>query len=98
MNNETLGMVRQWQTVIYKKNYFATTLDRAPDFCKLADAYGLNSARATTVEELENALTAALKSVTETRKGFVIDCSINIDEMVRPMVAGGANITDFIVH
>jgi len=92
-NNHTLGMVRQWQTLIYDKHYCATTLDRGPDFVKLADAYGLRGRRVTNVEELSAALTDALQC----QEGYVIDCAIDIDEMVRPMVTGGSAITDFIV-
>ncbi|MEE1199162.1 MAG: thiamine pyrophosphate-dependent enzyme, partial [Christensenellales bacterium] len=92
-NNGTLGMVRQWQSLIYNGRYSSTTLDRSPDFIKLADAYGLSGRRVTNVAELESALKEAL----ECGHGYVIDCAINIDEMVRPMVGGGSHITQFIV-
>lgn len=92
-NNGTLGMVRQWQTLIYNKHYSQTTLDRGPDFVKLAEAYGLNGFRAKTEKEFEKALKAALAS----DKGSVIDCIVDIDEMVRPMVPAGERITHFIV-
>lgn len=92
-NNSTLGMVRQWQTLIYDKHYSQTTLDRGPDFVKLAEAYGLNGRRASNVEELE----AAIKDAVASNKGTVIDCIIDTDEMVRPMVGGGSPITDFII-
>ena len=92
-NNSTLGMVRQWQTLIYKEHYSQTTLDRGPDFVKLADAYGLKGRRVSSVEELEDAINDAL----EWKKGYVIDCTIDTDEMVRPMVGGGSHITDFII-
>lgn len=92
-NNGTLGMVRQWQTLIYNKHYSQTTLDRAPDFVKLAEAYGLSGKRVTSVEEFE----AALKEALGCGHGYVIDCVIDIDEKVRPMVGGGSHITDFII-
>ena len=92
-DNGTLGMVRQWQHLIYGERYSQTTLDRAPDFVKLADAYGLKGRRITTIEELEDALNEALDS----RHGYVLDCAIDMDEMVRPMVGGGSHITQFIV-
>ena len=92
-NNGTLGMVRQWQHLIYKERYSETTLDRGPDFVKLAEAYGLKGFRATTMAEMEQAFTAAL----EAGRGCVIDCMLDMDEMVRPMVAGGAHITDFLL-
>ncbi len=92
-NNGTLGMVRQWQHLIYSERYSQTTLDRAPDFVKLAEAYGLKGKRVTNVAELEEALAEAFQR----KCGYVIDCAIDIDEMVRPMVSGGSHITDFIV-
>ena len=92
-NNGTLGMVRQWQNLIYNKRFSETTLDRGPDFVKLAEAYGLKGFRATTMAEMETAFAAAL----EAGCGCVIDCMLDMDEMVRPMVAGGAHITDFLL-
>ena len=92
-NNGTLGMVRQWQNLIYNKRFSETTLDRGPDFVKLAEAYGLRGFRVTTMAEMETAFTAAL----EAGCGCVIDCVLDMDEMVRPMVAGGAHITDFLL-
>ena len=93
-NNGTLGMVRQWQTLIYNKRFSSTTLDRAPDFVKLAEAYGLSGKRVTTVEDLEEALHEALSC----GHGYVIDCVIDMDEKVRPMVGGGSHITDFMLN
>jgi acetolactate synthase-1/2/3 large subunit len=92
-NNGVLGMVRQWQTLIYDKNYSQTTLDRAPDFVKLAEAYGLGGRRVHNVEQLRDAVREALGS----GRGYVIDCAIHMDEMVRPMVNGGSAITKFII-
>lgn len=96
-NNSALGMVRQWQTLMYDKRYSQTTLDRGPDFVKLAEAYGVSGIRVSTKEELRLALTAALKDVRENNKGCVIDCAIHANELVRPMVPGGRAITSFIV-
>ena len=92
-NNGTLGMVRQWQHLIYHEHYSQTTLDRGPDFVKLAEAYGLKGKRVTNRAEMEEALQEALSCGC----GYVIDCQIDMDEMVRPMVAGGAHITDFLL-
>ena len=92
-NNQTLGMVRQWQNLIYKKNFSETTLvGRGPDFVKLAEAYGLKGRRVSNQAELEEAIKDAMESGT----GYVIDCMLDIDEMVRPMVGGGSHITDFM--
>lgn len=93
-NNGTLGMVRQWQSLIYNHHYSQTTLDRAPDFVKLAEAYGLSGKRVTSVEEFESALKEAMAC----GHGYVIDCIIGIDEMVRPMVGGGSHITEFMIN
>ena len=92
-NNGTLGMVRQWQSLLYGKRYSSTTLDRGPDFVKLAEAYGLSGYRVRTRAEMAQALAQALQS----GRGAVIDCMLDPDEMVRPMVAGGSAITDFLL-
>lgn len=92
-NNQVLGMVRQWQTLIYNGHYSQTTLDRAPDFVKLAQAYGLGGRRVCSVSEMEDAVREALAC----GHGYVIDCAIEMDEMVRPMVPGGGRITNFLV-
>ena len=92
-NNGTLGMVRQWQHLIYQEHYSQTTLDRAPDFVKLAEAYGLKGRRVTNRQEMKEAMEEALTCGC----GYVIDCMIDMDEMVRPMVPGGAHITDFLL-
>ena len=92
-NNGVLGMVRQWQTLIKDKRYSQTDLDRGPDFVKLAEAYGLKGRRVATVAELED----AIKEAVSWGHGYVIDCAIDMDEMVKPMVAGGSHITKFIV-
>ena len=92
-NNGVLGMVRQWQHLIYHERYSETTLDRGPDFVKLAEAYGLKGFRVTNRQEMEEAFSQALKAGC----GCVLDCHLDMDEMVRPMVAGGAHITDFLL-
>ena len=92
-NNGTLGMVRQWQNLIYKKRFSQTDLDRGPDFVKLAEAYGLKGFRATTGEEFRAAFEEALRAGC----GCVIDCAIDMDEMVHPMVPGGAPVTNFLL-
>ena len=92
-DNRTLGMVRQWQNLIYHKRFSQTDLGFAPDFVKLAEAYGLKGAHVSTVEELKAALTEALAW----GHGYVIDAAIDMDEMVRPMVGGGSPITDFML-
>ena len=92
-DNRTLGMVRQWQNLIYEKRFSQTDLGFAPDFVKLAEAYGLKGAHVSTVEELK----AAIEEAKEWGHGYVVDCLIDTDEMVRPMVGGGQPITNFML-
>ena len=92
-NNGVLGMVRQWQNLIYDRRYSETTLDRGPDFVKLAAAYGLRGVRVRTRAEMEQALAEALAS----DEAVVIDCVLDQDEMVRPMVGPGSPITQFLL-
>ena len=92
-DNRTLGMVRQWQNLIYHKRFSQTDLGFAPDFVKLAEAYGLKGKRVTNVPELQEAIHEALAW----GHGYVVDCMIDTDEMVRPMVGGGQPITNFML-
>ena len=93
-NNGTLGMVRQWQTLFFGRRYSQTTLDRGPDFMKLAEAYGLSATRVDTVE----AFAAAFKTAVEKREPCIIECMLDIDEMVAPMVAPGSPIDSFCLN
>ena len=95
-NNGTLGMVRQWQSLLFDRRHSETTLDRGPDFVKLAEAYGLKGKRVTMVSELEEALDEALVCG-QNGQGYVIDCAIELDELVRPMVPPATHITEFLV-
>ncbi|MBR1486628.1 MAG: acetolactate synthase large subunit, partial [Synergistaceae bacterium] len=95
-NNSTLGMVRQWQHLIYHERYSQTTLDRGPDFAKLAEAYGLHGRSVKDVASLREVLKEAVASRSY-GKGWVIDCRIDIDEMVRPMVGGNSFIANFML-
>ena len=92
-NNGTLGMVRQWQTLTCKGRHSQTTLNRGPDFVKLAEAYGIPGYRATNQEEFAAAFQVALDS----GHAAVIDCVLDIDEMVHPMVNGGSPVTKFLL-
>ncbi len=92
-DNRTLGMVRQWQSLIYGHRYSQTDLDRGPDFVKLAEAYGIQGCRASTQAEFE----AAFQQALETGKAAVIDCIIDTDAMVHPMVGGSSPVTDFLL-
>ncbi|MCM1259128.1 MAG: biosynthetic-type acetolactate synthase large subunit [Roseburia sp.] len=90
VNNHVLGMVRQWQDLFYEKRYSATVLDDGMDYVKLAQAMGAEGYRACTREEFDEALDAALKS----DKPVLIDCIIDRDDKVFPMVAPGAAISE----
>ena len=90
INNHVLGMVRQWQTLFYEKRYSATVLNDAVDFVKLAEAMGAVGFRASTREEFKEVFAKAL----ELGKPVVIDCLIDSDEKVWPMVAPGAAISE----
>ena len=96
-NNSTLGMVRQWQHLIYHEHYSQTTLDRGPDFVKLAEAYGIHGATVRNESSLRDVLKSAVNSRSD-GLGWVIDCRIDIDEMVRPMVGGNSFITNFMLY
>lgn len=89
IDNRVLGMVRQWQTLFYGKRYSHTVLDDAVDYVKLAEAMGAVGMRAETPEEFSEAFAKALTM----NKTVVIDCRIDKDENVYPMVAPGEAIS-----
>ena len=90
INNHVLGMVRQWQNLFYEARYSATVLNDSVDFVKLAEAMGATGIRVTTREEFTDAFQKALDSKTP----VVLDCIINCDDKVWPMVAPGAAISE----
>ena len=89
VNNHVLGMVRQWQDLFYEKRYSATVLDDGVDFVKLAEAMGAKGYRVTSQEEFKEAFKEALESEVP----VLIDCIINCDDKVWPMVAPGEAIS-----
>lgn len=93
MNNGVLGMVRQWQTIFYQKHYSNTTLGRKTNFKLLAEAFGAAGYTCETMEEFEKAFSEAYAS----GGPAVIDCHINMDEMVLPMTPPGGTIDQIIV-
>ncbi len=90
LNNHVLGMVRQWQTLFYDKRYSATIINDSVDFVKLAEAMGAVGIRVTTLDEVEPAIRTAM----ETNRPVVIECIIDEDDKVWPMVAPGASISE----
>ncbi len=99
VNNGTLGMVRQWQKLFYGGRFSQTTLDRGPDFVKLADAYGIRGYRAETEKEFAEAFAkAAAAGADGVRTPVLIDTVVNIDEMVMPMVPAGKPIDELLLE
>jgi len=92
MNNNCLGMVRQWQSLFYEERYSETTLDRPTDYVKLAEAFGAKAFRITKVDEIDEVLRKALDS----EGPVLIDYLVNSDKKVFPMVAPGAPINQII--
>jgi len=89
-NNHVLGMVRQWQDLFYNKRYSSTVLDDQVDFVKLAEAMGAKAYRVTKKEELEPVIREAIRL----NIPVLIDCIIDRDDKVFPMVAPGAAISE----
>lgn len=94
MNNNVLGMVRQWQKLFYEGRYSQTTLNRGTDFVKLAEAYGAKGFRIHDKSEVESILSEALSC----NEPVLIDCIIDQDAKVFPMVAPGAPINQIMTE
>ena len=90
VNNHVLGMVRQWQTLFYEQHYSATVLNDSVDFVKLAEAMGAKGIKAATREEFQQAFAEALES----ESPVLIDCIVDSDDKVWPMVAPGRAISE----
>ena len=92
MNNGVLGMVRQWQTLFYDKHYSNSVLERKTDFAAFAKAFGADGEAVTTPEELDEALSRAFN----TDGPYIIDCKIDKDEFVLPMLPPNGSMDDII--
>lgn len=90
INNHVLGMVRQWQTLFYEGRYSQTVLNDKVDFAKCAEGLGCDAYRVTKKEEFGKAFKEALKN----NRPALIECVINEDDKVFPMVPGGAPLSD----
>ena len=88
LNNSVLGMVAQWQRMLYKRRYMAVNLGKTPDFVKLAEAYGAQGIRVTSIEEFHKAVKTALNSTVTT----VIDVPIGSENDVGPFVPPGCGL------
>ena len=93
LNNQYMGMVRQWQEFFYEKNYAHTNMEAQPDFVKLAEAYGADGYRITNNDELKTVLPKALTSGNAT----IIDVIVEREENVYPMVPAGASLDDMLL-
>ena len=93
MNNGVLGMVRQWQTLFFNKHYSNTILDRKTDFVALARAFGADGEAVDTVAALDKAFEHAFSC----DDPYVIDCRIDKDEFVLPMLPPGGSMDDIIM-
>lgn len=93
LNNGFLGMVRQWQQLFYDRRYSCTCMEYAPDFAKLAEAFGAVGLRATKPSEVVPVLQEAIK----TPKPVIMDFVVEQEENVYPMVPAGKNITEMLL-
>ncbi|MDN4527042.1 acetolactate synthase large subunit [Fictibacillus fluitans] len=92
VNNQSLGMVRQWQEIFYEERYSESLLPVQPDFVKLAAAYGIEAASVTTEEDARAKFAEALDS----KAPYLLDCRVASDENVYPMIAPGKGIHQMI--
>ena len=92
LNNESLGMVRQWQTLFYNKSFVATKYTGNPDFVKLAEAYGISAIRVSRKEEVSDAITWAM----ETPGPVLVDFLVDKEENVYPFIPPGMTINELI--
>ena len=93
LNNQYLGMVRQWQELFYEKRYACTCLESGPDFVKLAEAYGAGGFRANKPEEVEDVLKSGLAH----NGAAIMEFMVDKEEGVYPMVPAGAPITEMLL-
>jgi acetolactate synthase-1/2/3 large subunit len=93
MNNNSLGMVRQWQEIFYQGNYSSVNMEWTPDFVKLAEAYGAVGLRVTHPAEL----TAVLEKGLATPGVVVMDVVVEAEENVYPMIPPGAGLTEMVL-
>lgn len=94
MNNGVLGMVRQWQNLFFNQHYSNTVLDRKTDFVRLAEAFGIKGYRCTEMADFEK----TMKEAVDVEGPVFIECFIDKDEMVLPMLPPGGSMDDIIVE
>ena len=94
MNNNSLGMVRQWQHFLYNDRYSQSDFHRQTDYVKLADAFGADGYRCENINEFKDSFAKALKG----EKSAIIECIIDEDEYVLPMIPANGTLKDLIVN
>ena len=94
LNNRALGMVRQWQDLFFDRRFSQTTIDRTTDFVKLAEAYGATGLSLSRTEDVDDVLMQAMNA----DGTVVIDCEVDPNDKVFPMVPPGAAIEDIITE
>ena len=94
MNNHSLGMVRQWQTLFYKDNFVATQYTANPDFVKLAEAYGLPALRVKEKDQVADAISWAMKEPGPVLVDFWVDREENVYPMIPPGLTIDALVED----
>jgi acetolactate synthase-1/2/3 large subunit len=93
LNNNFLGMVRQWQQLFFDKRYSFTEL-KNPDFVKLASAYNINGQKVTDMDKLE----AALKAMLDSEEAYLLEVVVEKEENVFPMVPTGASVAEILLE
>ena len=94
MNNQVLGMVRQWQKLFYESRFSQTDPHRATDFVALAKAFGIDGMRINTKADIKS----VLQKAAELKKPVVIDCRISPDENVLPMIPPGKTVNEIVIE
>ncbi|MEY3429681.1 MAG: hypothetical protein RI930_514, partial [Pseudomonadota bacterium] len=94
INNQYMGMVRQWQELLHEKNYAESYTEALPDFVKLAEAYGAIGIRATTPEELD----LKIKQMIKSDKPVLFDCVVDKVENCFPMIPSGKAHNEMILN
>lgn len=92
INNSFLGMVRQWQEIFNDRRYSFVNLDYNPDFIKIGEAYGIKSVQLKTKEDLKN----KLKDLINSDEGVLIDCIVEKEENVYPMIPAGTSVAQMV--
>lgn len=93
MDNQQLGMVRQWQELFYGKRYSQTILDNNPNFIQIADAYGIKGGRATNATEF----TEQIEKMKENNNPYILHAMLDVKELVYPMIPAGKNPEDMMM-